>query len=132
MVTLSHQRITALQFLQSDSIEQLQAFELLTNNKLSPRIIDPLTFEELFIYIAQTLQEQYPHFSITNPNTDSVYDRPTVTHYINSDYVYVYKYLFHYLIMMLHSKYLKYIAFPFLSHIKLLPFTLNMLAYQNI
>ena len=89
MVTLWHQRITALQFLQSDSIEQLQAFETLTNNKLSPRLIDPLTLEQLFTHIAQTLQEQYLHFSITNPNIESVYDRPTVTHYINSDYVYI-------------------------------------------
>ena len=63
MVTLLHQRITAIQFLQSDSIKQLQAFELLTNNKLSPRLIDPL--ELLFTHIKQTLQEQYQHFSIT-------------------------------------------------------------------
>ena len=56
MVTLLHQRITAIQFLQSDSIEQLQAFELLTNNKLNPRLIDPLTLELLFTH---TLNRRY-------------------------------------------------------------------------
>ena len=89
MVILLHEHITALQFSQSDSIEQLQAFELLTNNKLSLCLIDPLTLAQLFTHIEQMLQEQYPHFLITNPKIKSVYDRPTVAHYINSDYVYV-------------------------------------------
>jgi hypothetical protein len=70
ILTLLHQRITALQIIQTESIELLEAFNVLNDNRLSPRLINTNQLEKLFAFIEHQLQEKFmntntPRFFIT-------------------------------------------------------------------
>jgi hypothetical protein len=91
---LLHQRITALQIIQSESIELLEAFNLLNDNRLSPRLIRTNQLEKLFAFIEKQLQENFkntntPRFFITYTDVRQVYDRPTVIHYVHDNNLYI-------------------------------------------
>jgi hypothetical protein len=93
-LTLLHQRITAFQIIQSESIELLEAFNLLNDNRLSPRLIKTNQLEELFVFIESQLQDNFqntntPRFFITYTDVRQVYDRPTVIHYVHDDDLYI-------------------------------------------
>jgi hypothetical protein len=89
LIVLQNQRITSLQFIQSDSIELLSAFEVLAENRISPRLVSPQKLEKLFKQISRILDKEYPQFFISNPKVHSVYDGSTVLHFIDDQFVYI-------------------------------------------
>ena len=89
VILLLHQRVTELQYLQTSSIELLQAIQLLQDNKLSPRLITHQQLQNLYGRITQKLRTAYPHLSITDPSVQAIYDRPTILHYISQTHIYI-------------------------------------------